>query len=79
MEAVLELYEKPYDPYHPVVCLDEKNKQLLTTLRPDLPVKPGQVQRIDYEYVRKDTANLFVVLEPLAGFRHLIVTTGAQP
>jgi hypothetical protein len=74
MEAVLELYEKPYDPYHPVVCLDEKNKQLLGTLRADLPVKPGQVQRIDYEYVRKGTANLFVVLEPLVGFRHLIVT-----
>ena len=74
MEAVLELYEKPYDPYHPVVCLDEKNKQLLGNLRPDLPVQPGQPQRIDSEYVRNGTANLFVILEPLVGFRHLKVT-----
>lgn len=74
MEAVLELYEKPYDPYHPVVCLDEKNKQLLGNLRPDLPVQPGQPHRIDNEYVRNGTANLFVILEPLVGFRHLKVT-----
>ncbi len=74
MEAVLELYEKPYDPYHPVVCLDEKNKQLLGNLRPDLPVQPGQPHRIDSEYVRNGTANLFVILEPLVGFRHLKVT-----
>ena len=74
MEAVLELYEKPYDPYHPVVCLDEKNKQLLGNLRPDLRVQPGQPHRIDSEYVRNGTANLFVILEPLVGFRHLKVT-----
>lgn len=74
METVLQIYEKPYDPYHPVVCLDEKNKQLHTTLRPDLPVQPGKPRRIDNEYVRNGTANLFVILEPLVGLRHLIVT-----
>jgi len=74
MEAVLELYEKDYDPYHPVVCLDEKSKQLHLEVRESQGVKPGQVQRIDYEYSRNGTVNIFVIFEPLAGFRHLIVT-----
>lgn len=74
MEGVLELYEKEYDPYHPVICLDEKLKQLLCEVRKGQPVQSGQAERIDYEYERKGTANLFIILEPLAGFRHLIVT-----
>jgi hypothetical protein len=74
MEAVLDLYEKEYDPYHPVICLDEKLKQLLAEVRKGQPVQPGQAERIDYEYERRGTANLFIIFEPLAGFRHLIVT-----
>jgi hypothetical protein len=74
MEGVLDLYEKDYDPYHPVVCLDEKVKQLLAEVRPPQPVRPGMAERIDYEYERKGTANLFIIFEPLAGLRHLIVT-----
>ncbi len=53
MEGVLELYEKEYDPYHPVVCLDEKNKQLLAEVREGSPAQPGQAERQDYEYERK--------------------------
>jgi len=74
MEGVLELYEKEYDPYHPVVCLDEKVKQLLADVRAGRLAQAGQVERIDYEYERKGTANLFIIFEPMAGFRHLIVT-----
>lgn len=72
--GVLALYEKEYDPYHPVICLDEKLKQLLFEVCKGQPVQPGQAERIDYEYERKGTANVFIILEPLAGFGHLIVT-----
>lgn len=71
---MLDLYEKEYDPYHPVICLDEKLKQLLAEVRQGQPVQPGQAERIDYEYARRGTANLFIIFEPLAGFRHMIVT-----
>ena len=74
MEGVLDLYEKEYDPDSPVICLDEKVKQLLAEVRQSQPPQPGQVARIDYEYERRGTANLFILFEPLAGFRHLIVT-----
>ena len=74
MEGVLDRYERDYDPYHPVICLDEKVKQLLAEVRPPQGVRPGLAERIDYEYERKGTANLFIIFEPLAGFRHLIVT-----
>jgi hypothetical protein len=74
MEEVLELYEMDYDPLHPKVCLDEKSKQLLAQTRPSLPVAPGQVAREDHEYQRNGTVNLFVMVEPKGGYRHVIVT-----
>ena len=74
MEEVLELYEMDYDPLHPKVCLDEKSKQLLAQTRLNLPVAPGQVEREDYEYQRNGTVNLFVMVEPKGGYRHVIVT-----
>lgn len=74
MEEVLELYEMDYDPLHPKVCLDEKSKQLLAQTRPSLPVAPGQVEREDHEYQRNGTVNLFVMVEPKGGYRHVIVT-----
>jgi hypothetical protein len=74
MEEVLELYEMDYDPLHPKVCFDEKSKQLLAQTRQSLPVKPGQVEREDHEYERKGTVNLFVMVEPKGGYRHVIVT-----
>ena len=66
MLDVLEVYERPYDPLLPVVCLDEKSKQLLqdTKTRKPLPMKPGKPQRTDYEYKRNGTTNLFVAVEP---------------
>ena len=76
MEDVLDVYQRPYDPTHPVVCLDETSRQLLAETRDPLPVAPGHVARADPEYVRGGVAQLFVVTEPLRGWRH--VTVGAQ-
>lgn len=74
MEDVLEVYHRPYDPRRPVICLDEASKQLIGETRLPLPAEPGQPERFDYEYVRNGTANLFMVTEPLAGWRYVAVT-----
>ena len=74
MEDVLEVYTRPYDPQRPQVCLDETSKQLVADSREPLPAAPGQPERIDYEYERKGTANLFMLFEPLAGQRQVKVT-----
>jgi DDE superfamily endonuclease len=74
MEDVLEVYHRPHDPERPVVCIDEASKQLIGETRTPLPAQPGQPERFDYEYVRHGTANLFLVTEPLAGWRHVEVT-----
>lgn len=74
MEDVLDLYAEPYDPTRPVVCFDETSKQLIKETRPVLPARPSQVERFDYEYERNGTRNLFMFLEPLAGWRHVEVT-----
>ena len=69
MEDVLDLYEVPYDPRRPVVCMDEMPKQLVAETRPALPAAPGQVARYDYEYARKGVRNLWLFFEPLAAQR----------
>jgi hypothetical protein len=74
MYDLLGLYAKPYDAAEPVVCLDEKSKQLLEQTRQPLPGAPGQIAREDYEYKRAGTRNLFVAVEPKAGHREVAVT-----
>ena len=74
MEDVLEVYTRPYDPARPVVCLDEPSKQLVVETRLPIPAEPGQPERVDYEYERAGTANLFLTGEPLADQRHVTVT-----
>lgn len=74
MEDVLDVYQRPYNPKRPQVCLDEASLQLLSDARAPLPLEPGQVERFDSEYVREGTRNLFLVFEPLAGWRHVEVT-----
>ncbi len=74
MEDVLEVYQRPYDPRRPVVCFDEQSKQLIREIRRPVPAAPGRPERIDYEYERNGTANLFMVFEPLAGRRRVKVT-----
>jgi hypothetical protein len=72
MEHILDLYEQPYDPRHPQVCFDESSKQLIQQTQ--LPAQPGQVRRVDYEYQRNGTRNLFLFFEPLTEWRHVEVT-----
>ena len=74
MEDVLQVYTRPHDPKRPLVCLDETSKQLVKETRTPVPMKPGQVQRFDYEYERNGTANLFMLFAPLNGWRHIKVT-----
>jgi hypothetical protein len=74
MEDVLSVYEQPYDEDYPQVCLDEKLVTLHGDVVEPLPVQPGHPQRVDYEYERVGTANLFVMVERLAGYRHVDVT-----
>ncbi len=74
MEDVLDLYAKPYDARRPVVCFDEQPRQLVEEVRTPLPRAPGRPERVDYEYRRRGTANLFLLFEPLAGWRHIEVT-----
>jgi hypothetical protein len=74
MEDVLEVYTRPYDETHPVVCLDETNRQLIEETWQPRPVQPGQPALYDYEYVRNGVANLFMMFEPLKGRREVKVT-----
>jgi DDE superfamily endonuclease len=74
MEEVLEVYTRPYDPRHPLVCLDETSKQLLRETRAGQPAAPGRPARMDYEYEREGVVNLFLCCEPLAGQRWVDVT-----
>jgi DDE superfamily endonuclease len=74
MEDVLTVYELPYEADYPQVCLDEKLVTLHADVVEPVPVQPGRPARIDYEYERAGTANLFVMVEPLTGQRHVEVT-----
>jgi hypothetical protein len=74
MEDVLEVYAEPYDPRRPKVNFDEASKPLINETRVPLPARPGQPQRYDYEYERNGTRNLFLFVEPQAGWRHVHVT-----
>lgn len=74
MEDILDVYTQPYDPAHPVVCLDETSRQLLSDATPPLPAEPGQPAREDYEYVRGGVCQLFLATEPLRGWRAVTVS-----
>ena len=74
MYAVLDLYAQPYQAEEPVVCVDEKSKQLLQQTRRPLAGRAGVVAREDYEYKRAGTRNLFVAVEPKGQHREVAVT-----
>ena len=74
MEDVLAVYMRPRDPDRVLVCLDETSKQLIAETRVPIPMKPGRAARVDYEYERNGTANLFMLFAPLEGWRHTEVT-----
>lgn len=74
MEAVLDVYQSAYNPNVPVVCIDEATKQLVKETLVPIPAERGQPERVDYEYERNGTANLFMVSEPMVGWRRVDVT-----
>jgi hypothetical protein len=74
MEEVLDHYAEPYDPKRPKVNFDETSKQLIAETRKPLAAKSGRVERYDYEYQRNGTRNLFMFVEPQAGWRHVAVS-----
>lgn len=74
MERVLEIYKRPYDPLHPVVCMDESPRQLIRETRTPLPARRGSAARHDYEYERCGVCNVFMAVEPLAGKRLVRIT-----
>ena len=73
MEDVLDVYELPYNPMRPVVCMDEKPYQLLEDARKPLPMRLGNNQKIDFEYKRNGTCSIFAFVEPLGGKHHIRV------
>jgi len=74
MEDVLDLYAEPPDGQRPIVCFDEKLVTIHAATHPSLPVSAGHGERVDYEYERVGTANLFIMVDPHAGWRHVAVT-----
>jgi hypothetical protein len=73
MEDVLEVYTRPYDPRRPQVCLDETSVQLISEKRIPVPMAPGRLARFDYEYERNGVCALFMLNEPLRGWREVVV------
>jgi DDE superfamily endonuclease len=74
MEDVLDVYHRPYDEKRPLVCLDESSKQLIGETIQPIPAAPGRPERFDHEYVRNGVMNLFMISEPLLGWRAVHVT-----
>ena len=72
MEDVLDVYQRPYDPLLPVVCIDETNKQLIKETR--IPCVPGHPEKVDSVYERNGVLDVFMIFEPLAGRRETVVT-----
>ena len=71
MEDLLDLYAEPYNPTAPVVCLDERPVQLLSDVIDPLPAQPGHKRRYDYEYHREGSCNVFMMFQPLRGWRQI--------
>ena len=73
MEDVLDVYEMPYNPAIPVVCMDEKPYQLLGEVRDSWAMRPGDDKKVDSEYMRNGTCSIFAFIEPLGGMHHVSV------
>jgi len=74
MEMVLDVYKRPFDPLHPIICMDESPKQLISETRKPIPAAPGRSAKYDYEYKRCGVSNIFLACEPLAGKRMIKIT-----
>jgi len=71
MEDVLDVYQRPFDPLNPVICMDEQPVQLIEEKRVPIEAEPGSPVRFDYEYRRKGTADVFIFTEALSGWRRV--------
>jgi len=71
MEDLLDLYKRPYDPEYPMVCFDERPKQLIAEVRNPIAPAPGRKARYDYEYRRNGVANIFMMFEPLGWMKSI--------
>jgi hypothetical protein len=74
MEDVIEVYEKPYSASWPIICFDESNKQQIEDVVDPLPLTEGNCKKIDAEYTRRGTSNIFMIFEPLKGWRKVVIT-----
>ena len=74
MEDILDVYQRPYNPLYPVVCMDESSKQLIGEVTPPIPAAPGHPLLQDDEYVRNGVVEIFLDVEPLAGKRNVQAT-----
>ena len=74
MEQVLDVYQQPYDPRYPLVCMDEQPKQLIAEKQLPQPTKPGTPKRVDHEYIRQGVSTVWMFVEPLAGWRDVQVS-----
>jgi len=74
MEDILEVYSRPYNENHPVVCMDESSIQLVGEVTPPINAKPGHPKLEDDEYIRYGVANIFIEVEPLGGKREVKIT-----
>jgi DDE superfamily endonuclease len=74
MEAILDIYKREYNPLNPMICVDESSKQQIQEVIEKLPMRPGNVEKYDSEYIRNGVSNLFMIFEPLQGKRHVQVT-----
>ena len=73
MEDVLSIYERPYNAAIPVLCMDEQLVQLVKEVKTPLQATAKHARRVDYEYERAGTANVFMLAEPLAGWRKVVI------
>lgn len=74
MEDILDVYQRPRDPNRPLVCIDECTKQLVAETQTPISMGKGRPKRVDYQYERNGTANMFMIFAPLEGLRHVEVT-----
>lgn len=74
MEGTIDIYAKPYDPKNPILCFDEKSKQLIGNTRRPIKANERKPRKMDYEYKRNGTRNIFLTVEPKGGYRNIKVT-----
>lgn len=73
MEDVLDVYERPYDPAYPVICMDEASRQLIKDAKTGFIDSHG-ITHTDYEYIRHGQQSIFLATEPLGKWRATRVT-----